>query len=159
MAKKITEEAAKAAMKEWLDNDVQLAKVQAEKRVKITPLVQKYEGLERELTDKKLQAAEVLEAYADQNRGTILPSGKKSTGFEGGTIGWKSGPPKLVLANEDEFGWEEVLAMARKVLPEFVLQKDELDKSGILRNADGIGDKLAKAGLAVEQKETFYVKA
>ena|SRR3990167_375525 len=159
MAKKITEEAAKAAMKEWLDNDVQLAKVQAEKRVKITPLVQKYEGLERELTDKKLQAAEVLEAYAAQNRDTLLPNGRKSTGFEGGTIGWKSSPPKLALAREAELGWDEVLVLARTVLPEYVLLKQELDKSGILRNAGGLTDKLEKAGLAIESTETFYVKA
>lgn len=157
MAKKVTEAAAKAAMKEWIENDLQLANVQAQKRSEVTPIVQKYESEERELMDRRQAAEAVLEKWATENRDTILPGDAKSTNFEGGKIGFKKSPAKLALI--DEAGdWDEVIEKVKKVLPEFVLSKMELDKSGILRNADGLNGKLGKAGLQIVQDEKFYVK-
>lgn len=158
MAKKLTEDAAKAAASEWLEADVALQSTQADKRQKVTPLVQEYEAKEKTLIDRKARAAEVLEQYAAQNRETLLPGEAKSTGFYGATIGYKKSPASLKLAQGHEL--PEVLeALDTNELTEYIITKHELDKAGILRNAATLSDLLPTLGLEIVQEEKFYVKA
>lgn len=157
MKKKITKEAAQAAAKEWLAADVLLQQTQAAKRAEVTPIVQKFEEEERTHIGKKDEAETILEQYAVENRDELLPAGKKSTDFAGATIGWKKSPPSLALA--DGKTWEEVTKSAAEKMPEYVIDKQELDKAGILRNAESLNGELAGIGVIVQQKEAFYVKA
>lgn len=158
MAKKVTEDAAKASMKEWQDADVALQLAQAEKRQKVTPLVQKYEAIEKDLMDKKAKAAEVLEDYAIQNRETLLAGDAKSTNFFGATIGFKKGSPALKI--KDGLELKDVLAnLEDEEMGEFIIIKHELDKAGLLRNASSFTETLPKIGLEVVQEEKFFVKA
>ncbi len=158
MAKKVTEDNAKAAVNDWLTADVELESTKAEKRQKVTPLVQEYEAKEKALIDKKARAAEVLEDYANQNRETLLPGEAKSTDFYGCKIGFKKNPASLkVVQGKDSFDVLE--ALEGEGLNDYIITKHEIDKAGILRNVDTLADLLPKLGLEVEQKETFYVKA
>jgi len=158
--KKISEDAARTAAAEWLAADIKLGKVQAEKREKVTPIVAKYEAQERELTDQKKEMEALLERYATENRDALLPGDKKSTGFEGTTIGFKKSPSSLKVLTGYEL--EEIITALEddEILAQYVICKKEMDKAGILRNVADIGTGLLEdIGLTVEQKETFFVKA
>lgn len=158
MAKKITDDTAKAAMKDWQNADVELQTTQAQKRQQVTPLVQEFEAKEKELMDKKARAAEVLENYAVQNRETLLPGDAKSTNFFGATIGFKNSPAALKI--KDGLELKDILAnLEEEEMSEYIITKHELDKQGLLRNADSLTETLPKLGLEVVRNETFFVKA
>jgi phage host-nuclease inhibitor protein Gam len=158
MAKKVTEAQASNAMKEWLDADVELQTTQAEKRREITPIVQKYEDIEKQHLAKKETAQAIIEQYANENRETLLPKGAKSTKFGGATIAWKASPPSLKIAEGKDIA-DVLEAMEAEGLETYIITKYEIDKAGILRNADTLADQLPTLGLSIESKETFSIKA
>lgn len=142
-------------MEKWLDASSDLMLVQAEKRKEITPVVQGYETKEKLHSDAKKQAELILTEYAAQQRETLFVDGKKSTSFAGGVIGFKKNPAKLESAD-----WDKSLEHLKEWNPEYVIERCEIDKKGILRNADKFDDDdLEGFGLAITQEEKFYVKA
>lgn len=153
--KKITEQKAEKAMAQWLSADIELAKIQAEKREKVTPIIQAYERQETEQSDIKKEAEVILEAFATQQRESLFEGDKKSVDFNGGKIGFKTSPAKLTATD-----WDAALERFKEWHPEFVIEKCELDKKGIIRNVHNFdeGD-LDAAGLTISQDERFYVKS
>jgi len=68
---------------------------QGKMNTEITAVKEKYEGSISKLQDEKEEAFEVLQAYAESN--PELFQDKKSIDFTHGTIGFRTGTPKLVL--------------------------------------------------------------
>ncbi len=156
--KKITEAQALEAAKEWLGADVELQTTQAKKRKETTAITQRYEAAERELIGKRDKAQAIIEQYANENRNELLPKGAKSAKFGGATISWKTSPPSLKIAEGLDIA-DVLEKMEAEGMNDYIITKYEIDKNGIIRNADSLADDLLpKLGLSIESKETFSVK-
>lgn len=81
----------------------------------------------------------------------------KSIKFVGGTLGFRTGTPKLALLNRS-WNWEKVTAAVAGLLPNFIRNKPEVDKEAMLGQRDELGEYLVNVGLKVTQDEGFYVE-
>jgi phage host-nuclease inhibitor protein Gam len=83
---------------------------------------------------------------------------RKSIEFATGTIGFRTGTPKLKTLRG--WTWETILgALILLKRPGTIRTKVEVDKDGILALREKIGDNgLAVIGMKVVQDETFYVE-
>lgn len=84
---------------------------------------------------------------------------KKSIDFAHGTLGFRTGTPKLGTLKG--FTWASVLILVKKIMPDFVRLKEEVDKESILaqRNDEHMAACMADCGIEVVQDETFYVES
>lgn len=124
------------------------ARIIAEKE-RYSPLVS---SREQQLDERRAE----LEAWALANP---LAFGKrKSIEFLNGTIGFRTGTPKLALLNR-QWNWDTVTAAVERFLPKFIRSKPEVDKAGILGQADELAEFLPQVGLKVTQAESFFVDA
>lgn len=88
-----------------------------------------------------------------------FPKGRKSIELAAGTLGFRTGTPKLCLLSR-AWTWEKALTAVRTLLPAFIRDKPEIDKDAILGQRDEpiIKDTLPRVGLKVDQGETFYIE-
>jgi len=107
--------------------------------------------LNRDLKDH----TEALCEWAQTNPGEFA-KGRKSIEFANGTLGFRTGTPKLALASR-AWNWEKVLSAVQSILPSFVRGKLEVDKEAILGQRDGLAEILPRVGLKITQDETFFV--
>ena len=82
---------------------------------------------------------------------------RKSVEFAAGTVGFRTGTPKLKLLNRT-WSWEKVLEAAQQYLPNFLRSKPELDKEAIIAQRDELEEFLPQIGVKVDQDEAFYVE-
>ncbi len=73
----------------------------------------------------------------------------KSIRFLHGTVGFRTGTPKLKLLSK--WTWDKVLEAAMQYLPNFIRSKPELDKEAILGQRDELADLLPLIGVKVVQ--------
>jgi phage host-nuclease inhibitor protein Gam len=87
-----------------------------------------------------------------------LFSRKKSLDMTHGTIGFRTGTPKLKTLKG--FTWAAALQLVKDYLPAFVRTTEEIAKDKMLaeRDTEGMMEQMAKCGIAVTQDETFYVE-
>lgn len=84
---------------------------------------------------------------------------RKSIEFTHGTVGFRTGTPKLALLNR-KWNWEKVLEAVRVMLPQFVRTKLEVDKEALIAQRDEVlAYPLADCGMKVVQEETFFLEA
>jgi phage host-nuclease inhibitor protein Gam len=86
-----------------------------------------------------------------------FPKGLKSLRLTAGTIGFRTGTPKLALISR-AWNWEKVLAAVQRSLPNFIRSKPEVDKESIIAQRDEIAFALPMCGLKVTQDETFFAE-
>ena len=96
-----------------------------------------------------------LQAFAEAHKVALLgEDGDRSIDVSNGTIGWRFGNPAVKLDSDVEE--DDVVASLKKLgLNKFIRTTETLNRQAILDAPDEIE---AVRGLAVEQKETFYVK-
>lgn len=85
---------------------------------------------------------------------------RKSIEFTHGTIGFRTGTPKVVLLNR-KWNWEMVLDSLNTTLPEFVRTKLEPDKDAIIKTwttDESMRAPFNEHGLKVVQDESFFVE-
>jgi phage host-nuclease inhibitor protein Gam len=84
---------------------------------------------------------------------------KKSIEMLAGTLGFRTGTPKLVLLSR-AFTWEKVLENVQRLIPAFVRGKPEIDKEAILaqRDEETLQHALKACGMKVVQDEGFFVE-
>ncbi len=101
---------------------------------------------------------DVLRAWAEASPDQF-PKGLKSLALAAGTLGFRTGTPKLALLSR-AWNWEKVLAQARSLIPAFIRSIPELDKAAILAQRDeGILQFAIKAcGMKVVQDESFFIE-
>ena len=97
-----------------------------------------------------------LEAWALANPAEF-PKKKKSIKFASGSIGFRDGQPKLVLASKT-WSWDKALAAVCQFLPNFIRNKPEIDKESLIAQAAEIEPAMKHCGLKVEQGEKFFAK-
>lgn len=113
-----------------------------------------------ELADlKELQDSnnEIVRVYCLENQ-EVLFAKKKSYETVHGTVGFRTGTPALKTAKG--FTWASVLTLAKKVLPNYVRTKDEVNKEALLADREKPEIKMAfeEIGVVVEQGETFFIE-
>jgi phage host-nuclease inhibitor protein Gam len=101
------------------------------------------------------QRAADLEAWAIANPSEF--GKKKSIEFLNGTLGFRTGTPKLSLLNR-KWTWDTVTEAVCRLLPNFIRNKPEVDKAGIIASAAELEEFLPQVGLKVTQGESFFVE-
>lgn len=110
-----------------------------------------------DLADSELQAkTQAIRDWALANSAEFAK--RKSITFGLGTIGFRTGQPKLGLLNR-AWNWKKALAAVQQWLPAFIRDQPEIDAEALIAQRDQaiIADTLPKCGLKVDQDESFYV--
>jgi len=153
----ITSEQMESAMGEYASADAKLAKINATMDEQITKIRAKYADDVAELTETKDKNFEIVQAFAMENRDELFVK-KKSMESAHGTIGFRTGTPKLKTLKS--FTWGAVTQLLKKFMPEYVRITEEPAKDKLLADRDlpGIIEALPEMGIAVVQDETFYIE-
>ena len=104
------------------------------------------------------EKSDLLRAWAEANPGQFS-GGRKSIIFMTGTLGFRTGTPKLALLSR-RFNWESVLANVQRLIPNFIRNKPEIDKEAILAQRDDevLVQAITACGMKIVQDESFYVE-
>ena len=153
----ISQEQANDAFATYAKADAQIQKINAEIELQCAKIREKQADRLSQLDAEREQAFDMLQAYAVENQAELF-SKKKSLDMAHGTIGFRTGTPKLKTLKG--FTWASVLQMVREFLPGYVRTSEEVAKDKLLadRDEEGMYDKMAKCGITVAQDETFYVE-
>ncbi len=146
---------------ESLVNEITLTKlnerkITAQMDLQIASVRERYElqlGECKKFIEEKTELARVWAEAHPEEFGK-----KKSIDFLAGTVGFRTGTPKLALLNRS-WTWEKVLRAVETLLPNFIRTKTEIDKENIIAQRADIGDDyLATLGIKVTQGESFFVE-
>lgn len=153
----VTNEKMESAMADFAKADARIQKITATMDVEITRIREKYQEELGRLAEEKEKAFEVLQVFATEQRDVLFVK-KKSLDTIHGTIGFRTGTPKLKTLRG--FTWASVTNLLKEFLPDYIRTVDEPAKDRILadRDCDEVKDKLGKVGLSVVQDESFYVE-
>ncbi len=165
----VSKEAAEEAFATYAKADAERAKITAEIELKCAQIREKHQDRLSQLQATQDEAFDTLQAYATENQPELF-SKKKSLEMVHGTIGFRTGTPKLKTLKG--FTWASALQLVKEFLPGFVRTAEEIAKDRLLseRDSDVIkpGDPLgpgvplrevmAKCGITVVQEETFFVE-
>lgn len=166
----ITTEQANDAFAQYAKADAQIQKINAEIELQCAKIREKKADELTRLDAEREQAFGTLQAYAVENQAELFTK-KKSLEMAHGTIGFRTGTPKLKTLKG--FTWASALNLVREFLPGYVRTTDEIAKDKLLADrdcryieiddpTDTMGtpmlEKMAQCGITVVQDETFYVE-
>lgn len=153
----ITSEQMEAAFSEYAIADAKAVKINADIDVQMTKIREKWADELAKLTERKDKAFDVMQAWAMENREEIF-SKKKSFESTHGTIGFRTGTPKLKTLKG--FTWASVTNMLKTFLPDYIRISEEPAKDKLLadREVPETAELFGKCGISVVQDETFYVE-
>ena len=153
----VTREAADEALATYAMADAQAAKIAADIELQCVKIREKYADKIAELEGQKAAAFDTLQAYASENKGDLFTK-KKSLDMVHGTIGFRTGTPKLKTLKG--FTWASALQLVREFLPSYIRTTEEITKDKLLadRDVDGMCDNMSRCGIQVVQDETFFVE-
>lgn len=97
------------------------------------------------------------QAWAEANPDKFAK--RKSLELTHGTVGFRTGTPKLALLNK-KWNWKTALNAVCNLLPNFIRQVPEIDKEALIaqRDEESIRYALPRCGLKVTQDESFFVE-
>ena len=169
----VSREAADEAFATYAKSDAQIQKIQAEIELQCAKVREKYADKLAVLGDARETAFDVLQSFAMENQAELFVK-KKSLEMAHGTIGFRTGTPKLKTLKG--FTWASALQLAKKFLPvTYIRQTEEIAKDRLLADREmsevGVYDTptgdirlvtmkeaMAVCGIQVVQDETFYVE-
>lgn len=153
----ITSEQMETAMAEYAAADARLSKINATMDEQFTRIREKYQDEITKLSEKREKNFDVVQAFAVENREEIF-SKKKSMEGAHGTIGFRTGTPKLKTLRG--FTWASALNLIKAFLPDYVRTIDEPAKDKLLADRDvpNVVANMDKCGIEVVQDETFYIE-
>ncbi len=165
----VSREAADEAFATYAKSDVQIQKINADIELQCAKIREKYADRLAILTTEKEQAFDTLQAFATENQAELF-SKKKSLDMAHGTIGFRTGTPKLKTLKG--FTWPSALQLVKEFLPDYVRQTWDIAKDKLLADREscvqepgnplGPGkpmyEQMAKCGIQVVQEETFFVE-
>ena len=153
----ITSEQMESAMGEYAIADAQLAKINAEMDVKIAKIREKYADDVAKHTDTKEKNFDIVQAWATEHRAELFVK-KKSMDSAHGTIGFRTGTPKLKTLKG--FTWASVTKLLKQFMPDYVRITEEPAKDKLLadRELPGVMESFPDMGIAVAQDETFFIE-
>lgn len=165
----VSRDAADEAFATYAKADAQSAKITADIELQCARIREKYAGKLAELDEEKSKAFETLQSYATENQAELFAK-KKSLEMAHGTIGFRTGTPKLKTLKG--FTWASALQLVKEFLPGYIRQTEEIAKDKLLADRDtevpaegepwgqakSMVEQMAKCGIQVAQDETFYVE-
>lgn len=169
----VTRECADEAFATYAKADASINKINAEIELQCAKIREKYADKLSALCDEREQAFEVLQSFATENQAELFTK-KKSLEMAHGTIGFRTGTPKLKTLKG--FTWASALQLAKKFLPmtyirlteeiakDRLLSDRELESVSVYDTATGdprevpMKEAMAVCGIQVVQDETFYVE-
>ena len=132
----ITAEQANEAFAVYAKADASINKIQAEIELQCAKLRERRADELTRLSDERDQAFDTLQAYAVENQAELF-SRKKSLDMTHGTIGFRTGTPKLKTLKG--FTWAAALQLVKDYLPAFVRTTEEIAKDKMLAERDTEG--------------------
>ena len=153
----ITSEQMEQAFADYAKADARQQKITAEMDVAMTKIREKWQDELAKLAETKDNAFDILQAYALENRDELFTK-KKSLDTTHGTIGFRTGTPKLKTLKG--FTWASVVNMLKEFLPGYVRTSEEANKEKLLadRESEEVVALFPKVGITVVQDETFFVE-
>ena len=153
----ITREAADAAFSAYAKADAQYVKITAEIELQCAKIREKFADRLASLDEERTRNFDVLQSFATENQAELFVK-KKSLDMAQGTIGFRTGTPKLKTLKG--FTWASALQLVKEFLPTYVRTSDEIAKDKLLadRDEDGMREQMAKCGIQSVQEETFFVE-
>ena len=165
----VTRDAADDAFATYAKADAQINKINAEIELACAKIREKYADRLATLTDEREQAFDTLQSFATENQAELFTK-KKSLDMAHGTIGFRTGTPKLKTLKG--FTWESAKTLVKKFLSDYIRTTEEIAKDKMLadrfaqvvRPGDPLGpgvpltEVMAECGIQVVQEETFYVE-
>lgn len=135
--------------------DAREAKIHATMDEQFTKIREKFADELSELKEQKEQAFDVVQTYCTENK-EVLFSKKKSLDSTHGTVGFRTGTPKITTLKG--FTWSAVETLLKKLRPEYIRTKEEPNKELLLADRDKLKDELPDLGLKVAQEESFFIE-
>ena len=167
----VTREAADEAFGIYAKADASINKINAEIELACAKIRDKYADRLAHLSEEREAAFDRLQAFATENQAELFTK-KKSLEMAHGTIGFRTGTPKLKTLKG--FTWASALNLVKNFLPSYIRQTEEIAKDKLLADRDvevmlGGGDpnnrgyrplreQMSECGIQVVQDETFYVE-
>lgn len=167
----VTREAADQAFAEYAKADASINKINAEIELQLAKIREKRQAELTVLAQQRDQAFDTLQAFAIENQ-TELFSKKKSLEMAHGTIGFRTGTPKLKTMKG--FTWEAAKTLVKKFLPDYIRTSEEIAKDKLLADREleevefvdsditkrnmPMSQAMSECGILVVQDETFYVE-
>lgn len=167
----ISQEQANEAFAMYAKSDAQIQKLNAEVELQCAKIREKYADRLSALSAEREQSFDVLQAYALENQAELFNK-RKSLEMSHGTIGFRTGTPKLKTLKG--FTWASVLQLVKEFLPSYVRTTDEVAKDKLLADRDSevaicdvaqiekrsvpMRELMLKCGVTVVQEESFYVE-
>lgn len=153
----VSREAADEAFATYAKSDAQVQKINADIELQCAKIREKYADKLATLTAEKEQAFDTLQAFATENQEDLFAK-KKSLDMAHGTIGFRTGTPKLKTLKG--FTWASALELVKEFLPDYVRQTWDIAKDKLLadRDVEEMLPRMAKCGMQVVQDEAFYVE-
>lgn len=165
----VSREAAEEAFATYAKADAERTKIAADIELKCAQIREKHQERLSQLQATQDEAFDTLQAYAVENQAELF-SKKKSLEMVHGTIGFRTGNPRLKTLKG--FTWASALQLVKEFLPGYVRSAEEIAKDRLLserdtevaRPGDPLGpgvplrEVMAKCGISVTQDETFFVE-
>lgn len=165
----VSKDAAEEAFATYAKASAEHSKITAEIELKCAQIREKYQDKLSSLQEVKDKSFDTLQAFAIENQDELFNK-KKSLEMVHGTIGFRTGTPKLKTLKG--FTWASALQLVKEFLPNYIRVSEEIAKDRLLseRDIDIIkpGDPLGpgvplrevmpKCGISVVQDETFFVE-
>ncbi len=169
----VSREAADEAFATYAKSDAQIQKINAEIELQCAKIREKYADKLTVLGAERDNAFDVLQSFATENQAELFVK-KKSLDMAHGTIGFRTGTPKLKTLKG--FTWASALTLVKKFLPmTYIRQSEDIAKDKILADREleevevydtptgdprtvKMPEAMAVCGIQVVQEETFYVE-
>jgi phage host-nuclease inhibitor protein Gam len=169
----VSREAADEAFATYAKSDAQIQKINAEIELQCAKIREKYADKLAALGDDRDKAFDVLQSFATEHQAELFTK-KKSLDMAHGTIGFRTGTPKLKTLKG--FTWASALQLAKKFLPmTYIRLTEDIAKDRLLSDRDleevavydtptgdprmvKMPEAMAVCGIQVVQDETFYVE-
>ena len=149
-----TREEAEAVMNELALTENNRRKAIAQRDGDILRITEQFSGAieicERAVEEK----TNALRAWAEAH--PELFAKKKSVDFYAGTLGFRTGTPKLKLLRG--WNWQKVTDAVMVHLPNFIRNAPEVDKASLIAQRDELAPAFPLCGIKVDNDESFYVE-
>lgn len=153
----VSKETAEEAFATYAKAQAEHAKITAEIELKCAQIREKHQEKLSQLQTTMEGSFDTLQAFATENQAELFTK-KKSLEMVHGTIGFRTGTPKLKTLKG--FTWASALQLVKEFLPGHIRATEEIAKDKLLadREDETVAANLSRCGIMVAQDETFFVE-
>jgi phage host-nuclease inhibitor protein Gam len=153
----VTREVFEENFAKYARADAQMQNITSKMDVEMSRIRERYQDAINNLQKSKDDAFEVMQVWAMESKDEMFAK-KKSIETIHGTVGFRTGTPKLKLLKG--FTWGAVTNLLKEFMPGYVRVSEEPAKDKLLadREVPEVVESFRKVGIYVDQDEVFYVE-